>query len=152
MIEKVKRELKIGTNSKLIKDRGAIGKNNRNKGHTLERKLVKFFRDELNEEFCKTSRNASKLLDDCGVDLSGIPYNIQTKCGYLKDRPKADILFKGIKEKLIANFPSDDKIHNYPKILVHKIDGSCEENMLVTMTYKDWCKMMVDIHNLNKKS
>ena len=47
------------------KDRSKIGKNSRVKGHNLERTIVKLFKEELDFEFAKTSRNASKMLDDC---------------------------------------------------------------------------------------
>jgi len=113
----------------------------RNKGHNCERDFAKKFRD-LGFEFCKTSRQASRLLDDSGIDLSGIPLNVQIKSGYKKARPKADELFKGMKEVLSKNFPPGDGIHKYPKVLIHKLDGMAQENQLVTMTWEDWVEFL----------
>jgi hypothetical protein len=120
------------------------GKNNRTKGHNLEREIVRMFRDELNFKFVKTSRLASKLLDDCKVDIFGIPYLIQTKMGYAKSRPKADVVFKEIEEKLKENFPPEDPVHTYPKILVHKIDGRHKYHNLVTMPYNDFKTLLLN--------
>ncbi|MGV6830284.1 MAG: hypothetical protein ACWA5P_01820 [bacterium] len=69
----------------------------RNKGHSYERKLALEFR-EMGWENCKTSRFASKMLDDMKVDLFATePFNVQAKAverlspGYhdiLKSMPK----------------------------------------------------------------
>lgn len=120
------------------------GKNNRTKGHNLEREIVRMFRDELNFKFVKTSRLASKLLDDCKVDIFGVPYLIQTKMGYAKSRPKADVIFKEIDEKLKESFPPEDPVHKYPKILVHKIDGRHKYHNLVTMPYNDFKTLLLN--------
>jgi hypothetical protein len=60
------------------------GKTNRTKGHNLEREIARMFRDELGFKFAKTSRLASRMLDNCKVDIAGIPFLIQTKAGYAK--------------------------------------------------------------------
>lgn len=53
--------------------------NTRAKGHTLERKLVKIFKD-LGYEKCSTSRYESKKLDDEKVDLCNTaPFYVQAK-------------------------------------------------------------------------
>lgn len=54
------------------------GKTNRNKGFQWERDLAQVFRD-LGYLRCKTTRQTSRLLDSCKVDLDFIPYNIQAK-------------------------------------------------------------------------
>lgn len=105
------------------------GKRSRQKGHNFERWLAKTFRDKLNYPYCKTSRAVSKLLDDCGVDISllglridEIPYLIQAKAGYENRRPKPEEVFSYITEKLAMFFPPDHIIHSKPKILLHKLD------------------------------
>lgn len=113
----------------------------RNKGHNAEREYAEKFR-QLGFEFCKTSRQASRLLDDSGVDLSGIPLTIQIKSGYWNNRPKADRLFKEIKENLKKNFPPTEKIHSYPKVIIHKLDGQCPEHQLVTMMWGEWVELL----------
>lgn len=113
----------------------------RNKGHNAEREFALKFR-ELGYGFCKTSRQASRLLDDCGVDLTGIPFNVQIKAGYWSARPKADKLFKDMKENLKKNFPSHEDIHRYPRILIHRLDAQEPEHILVTMTWDDWVNFL----------
>lgn len=54
-------------------------KNNRRRGCNYERDLAKLFR-ELGWNSCKTSRYASKMLDDLKVDLvSTSPFQVQAK-------------------------------------------------------------------------
>ncbi len=81
----------------------------------MERDIAKDFR-ELGYEHCKTSREASKLLDNCKVDLWGIPYNIQSKNGYTKGLNYQEILDQ-IKELLTKEYPQRLE---YPTIILHK--------------------------------
>ena len=118
------------------------GKTNRTKGHQLERDIAKMFREELGYKQAKTSRLASRLLDNCQVDIFGIPFLVQAKAGYNKARPKADIIFQQIEKNLSENFPKEDPIHHYPKILVHKISGRKKYHNLVTMSYDDFKYLM----------
>lgn len=118
------------------------GKTNRTKGHNLEREVARMFRDELGYKFAKTSRLASKMLDNSKVDIAGIPYLIQTKMGYARARPKPEVIFKEMEEKLIENYPISDPIHGYPKILIHKIDGRHKYHNMVTMPYNDFKKLL----------
>lgn len=110
----------------------------RTKGHTAEREWAIRFREEFGFEYCKTSRNASKLLDDSKVDLAFIPLNSQIKKGYAKARPKADVIFKEMDELLKKHFPPGNPQRDLPKILIHEIDGMKSEHMLMTMMWKDW--------------
>ena len=110
----------------------------RNKGNDCERKYARIFREEFNFNFCKTSRQASRLLDDSKVDLANIPLNVQVKKGYWNVRPKPDQVFKQMRDCLKDNFPPEDKVHSNPKVLIHELDGRQDENILVTMMWKDW--------------
>ncbi len=91
------------------------GSRNRNAGHSWEREIAKNFRD-IGYERCKTSREASKLLDNCKVDHWGIPYNIQAKNGYTKGLDYQSILDE-ISSLLKKEYPSRVK---FPTIIVHK--------------------------------
>jgi hypothetical protein len=122
----------------------SVGKNNRVKGHTLEREIAKMFRDELGFKFAKTSRLASRILDNCNVDIAGVPFLIQTKAGYAKARPKPEEIFKEIEDDLKQNFPEDDPIHCYPKVLIHKINGKHKYHNLVTMPYNDFKRLLLN--------
>lgn len=116
--------------------------NSRNKGGNYERWLAKFFREHFNYNFCKTSRQSSRMLDDCGIDLSGLPYNIQAKSGYWAHRPKPDVIFKNMKEKLDSNYDTREGVHKYPRFLFHKLDGHQPEHHLVTMMFDDFVKIL----------
>ena len=127
------------------------GSRSRRKGHDLERKLAKVFREELGFIYCKTSRQVSRLLDDCGVDLAvtgamldNIPYLVQAKSGYKKRRPKPDELFKYIREKLKENFPEEHSIHSTPILVFHYLDGRDDANFIVSLMYKDALQLLKD--------
>lgn len=121
------------------------GKANRIKGHTYERKWAKFFRD-IGFTYCKTSRQASRLLDDSKVDLAFIPFNIQ--CKSVKSSINYIEEIKMIEESLKKNFPPDDKQHSYPTIIAHK-RGSKPEEELIIMKANDFIKLMENTFNNN---
>lgn len=121
------------------------GKTNRNKGNNYERELAKTFRN-MGYSYCKTSRQASRLYDDSGFDLWGLPYLIQAKCGYEKSRIKPDVQFRKMNENLIKNFPPNSLEHGYIKAVFNKINGYKSENHLVTFEYKDIIKILAKIH------
>ena len=54
---------------------------NRDKGHRYERWWANIFKD-LGWEKCITARQGSRIMDDSGIDLINIPYNMQLKYGY----------------------------------------------------------------------
>ena len=85
------------------------GKKNRTKGHGYEIKISNMLKD-LGLVKTKTSRAASKLYDDCGIDHWGaiLPTGdlilTQCKSGYKNSRPKADVEFKNQIEKMKTHF------------------------------------------------
>lgn len=113
----------------------------RTKGHNAEREFAKRFK-ELGFTFCKTARLASQLTDYSDIDLWGLPFNVQIKSGYEKARPKADEIFRTMKENLDLNFPKGDQIHGLPKVLIHKLDSYHPERELVTMMWADWIELV----------
>ncbi len=133
------------------------GKKNRTKGHGYEIKISNMLKD-LGLVKTKTSRAASKLYDDCGIDHWGavLPTGdlilTQCKSGYKNSRPKADVEFKNQIEKMKTHFPKGSKEldTNNMQILFHKIDDYRPENHLVTMKYDDFVKLLksfIDAHN-----
>lgn len=94
----------------------------KNKGNTLERFISRDLKKIF--PFCKTARLASRLLDNCKIDVSGVPMNIQSKSGYNDRRPKYEALYRECKQLLIENFPKNDPVHTYPYVLVHKLTGT----------------------------
>lgn len=123
----------------------------RTKGNVAEQLYAKRFR-ELGFEFCRTTREASDMLDSCGVDLWGIPFNVQIKCGFKKQRPNAEALLRKIREDLKKSYPPTDPVHKLPKFLIHKAQGYTPEGELVTMTYDDFMvflKAWMQVNKLN---
>lgn len=111
----------------------------RRKGNTGEVDWMNRFKEEFGFEHCKTSRNASKLLDDSGIDLAHIPLNAQIKMGYEKALPRPDKLFLEMKELLTQNFPTGHPQHDLMKLIIYQIgDFRHHHNVLVTMMWKDW--------------
>lgn len=131
----------LPANQEVAKKKGRSKSYSRTKGHNAERDYANKFK-ELGFGYCKTSRQASRILDDSGIDLCHLPLNVQIKSGYWKVRPKADLVFFHMKEKLEKNFPETDAVHAYPKVLIHKLDGHRDENQLVTMMWKDWIEFL----------
>ena len=91
---------------------------NRRVGHDLERLTVRDLRDLFPK--AKTSREASRLLDNCKVDIANVPLLIQCKAGYEKARPKFDVLKAEALKLLQENFLKDDPIHDFPYVLRKK--------------------------------
>jgi hypothetical protein len=113
----------------------------RSKGCRAELEYVNKFK-ELGFDKCRTSREASRLLDACGIDLSEVPFNIQIKSGYRKNLVRADKVFIKMKEDLKKCFGAHQPVHTYPKFLIQKIDGYYAENQLVTMMWTDFVKLL----------
>lgn len=118
--------------------------NSRTKGHNFEREIAKMFRDDLGFKFAKTSRFASRILDNCKIDIAGIPYLVQTKSGYAKARPKPEEIFQEMDDLLKENFDSKDPVHQYPKMLIHKITDRKKYHNFVTMPYNDFKYLLIN--------
>lgn len=114
------------------------GKKNRNSGHTFERYWAKTFRDK-GYIYCKTTRQASRLLDSCKIDLAFIPYNFQCKKVLASINYKDLIL--SIKKSLKENIPEEDLIHDYPIVIAHK-RGRAPEDHLIIMESSSFIDMM----------
>lgn len=131
-------------------DRAKIGKNNKAKGANAER----YYRDEfisLGYTFCKTSRLTSRLLDNSKVDLNFIPFCVQVKAGAQKGIKPFEEL-KKMEEALLQNFPLTEKVHTYPKILIHKELAKAGEKRdkymeKVYMTFEDFKLLINNLKN-----
>lgn len=127
----IKKEISMTEKVKLVS-----GKRNRNAGHSLERRIAKKFRD-IGYEFAKTSRQASRLLDDSKVDIAYVPYLVQCKKGYNKGLNYTSILLE-IKEAVKKNFPPDEKVHGYPIVIIHDKGSKTEEKLVVIEESTFW--------------
>jgi hypothetical protein len=112
------------------------GSRNRTAGHNLERTVAKKFRDS-GYEYAKTSRQASRLLDDSKVDIAFVPYLVQCKKGYPKGLNYTNILLE-IKEAIQMNFPPDEKVHEYPCVIIHDKGKKTEEKLVVMEESTFW--------------
>lgn len=103
---------------------------NRTKGHDAERLYAKIFK-ESGFPFCKTSRQSSRMLDDAGIDLNFLPFNVQIKAGYSNGLNEFKTL-KIIEERLPILFPPHDQVMSNPNILIHKKDTGRGKKKVVT--------------------
>lgn len=127
-------------------NRKSLGKTNKTKGSNAERYYAKRFREELNFEKCKTSRLASKLHDNCKIDLCFIPFNVQVKAGKQKGLNVSKELLL-MEEEIKKNFSETYPEHKYPKLLIHKKETGKgnkrdEYSELVTMSFDDFIKII----------
>jgi hypothetical protein len=112
--------------------------NSRTKGHNFERYLADLYR-KLGFIYCKTSRAESKTLDNCKVDLYGIPFNVQAKSGYEKHLPNYRKLREESKQELLKNYPKTNEIHSFPFVLIHKTSGN---DITVTMDIEHYIDLL----------
>lgn len=122
-----------------------VGKTNRRKGHNAERHYAKFFK-ELGYEFCKTARQASRLHDDCGIDLMFLPFLVQIKAGKQRGLKRAETL-QYIEDKVKENFPKESPEHVMPKLLIERKDVGkgkkrTQYHDTVMMTIEDFVKII----------
>ena len=119
------------------------GKTSRTKGHNGERELALLFKTETPFEKCTTTRNSSRILDNCKIDLNFIPLNVQSKVGEQKNmKPVSEL--KMMKDEMNARLPETEPQHHYPKIVVHKKPAKgkrTEFDTIVTMTLNDFMKL-----------
>ena len=121
------------------------GKRNREVGHRYERKWAKIFR-QLGHEHCKTTRHASRLLDDCGVDLAFIPYLFQ--CKHVASGINYPKLIHEIETRISTMLPPNSPESEYPVIIAHR-KGKKEEEELIVMKAKDFVELLQNAKNKN---
>ena len=119
---------------------------NRTKGHNFERYLVNVFKD-LGFTYCKTSRFASRVLDNSKVDLAFIPYNVQAKA-VIANINYHDLLLS-MENSLNENFPPTDPQRNYPKIIFHK-KGRKKYEKLVIMQQDEFISILKELENAKR--
>ncbi len=122
--------------------------NNKRKGSNAERHYCNVFKN-LHTDFskCRTSRQGSRLMDDCKVDLINIPLLLQIKAGLQRGLNVSSVL-QEMDEKLAENLPDDDKRLSLPKAVVHykqvgrgkKRDKYSE---IVSMTFEDFIEIFL---------
>ena len=123
------------------------GKTNRRKGHDLER-FVRTWLQKLGFKQARTTRQASRQLDNCAIDISFSPDNnffpmlIQCKAGFERPRIKPDVEIRKIKDRIKDEFGKDHPIHDAPIVVMNKIDGYKPERFLVTMSFEDFNKIL----------
>ena len=126
-------------------DKSSRGKTNKRKGSNAEREYAEKFR-QLGFENCKTARQCSKMLDDCGIDLIFIPFNVQIKAG-LQQGLRPHKVLEYMKNRITEVLPKYSIEHNLPKILIHKRQvgqGNKRDEFsdIVSMTFEDFSKIV----------
>lgn len=111
-----------------MKSQGARNKRN---GSNWERKLAQRFR-EVGFDRCKTTRQTSRLLDACKVDLDFIPWNIQAKN---VNNINYQEVINEVKTALQVDYP--ERLE-YPIVVMHKK----KTNKLAVMDIEDFFKLV----------
>ena len=131
-----------------MKDRANIGKTNKRKGSNAERYYANYFK-ELHKDFsmCITSRQGSRIMDDCKVDLINLPILLQIKAGKQRGMNPSAIL-QEMDEMLIQKIPSSDLIHSFPRVIIHKKEigrGKRRDKYseIVSMTFEDFIELFL---------
>jgi hypothetical protein len=121
-------------------------------GHNAERYYAQQFR-EMGYTYCRTSREGSRLHDNCKIDLIFIPFNTQIKAGKQKGFNPVSVL-KEMNMLITKAFPPDSAEFNHPKIVIHKKESGrgnkrTEYDETVTMTFEDFKKLIktANIHD-----
>lgn len=110
------------------------GKRNRTAGNNYERLLAKEFREVLGDLGCRTTRNSSRVLDACKVDLDSYFVNVQAK--NVASSINYTALLRTIKDALLEGMPSRAEL---PIAVLHKRRG----NELVIMNKDDFYKLLI---------
>jgi len=119
---------------------------NKQKGSRLERQVAIDLREKY--PFVKTAREASQLIDNCKVDLVGIPLAIQAKSGYNEQRLRYDRLYEEFKQLISENIPPNHPIHKVPYVLINKLNRKVPgklkqpEMFQVTIDYEFFLKLI----------
>lgn len=108
------------------------GAANRRKGHQMERTLATSFR-ELGWKDCRTTRERDRFLDGLGIDLTGLPFAVQSKS------VKSSINYRA----LIREINQRMKGHgiDLPLVVFHS-RGRSNFDKLAVMTEKDFFRLI----------
>ena len=93
------------------------GKKSKAMGHGVERLYVNLLK-ELGWLKAKTCRLASRLLDNCRVDVAFVPMNIQIKAGTQRGLKPAEEL-EEMERLLDENLPDDASERRHPNVVIH---------------------------------
>ena len=89
------------------------------------------------------------MLDDAGIDLNFLPFNVQIKAGYASGLNEFKTL-KVIRERLPELFPPYDAVHKQVDVLIHKKDTGRgkkkkDTDELVFLWTKDFRSLFKDV-------
>lgn len=128
------------------------GSTNRRKGHRAEQEYARRFR-EAGFSYCQTSRRASRLHDDAGIDLVNLPVSIQIKSGYQRGLNVSALLAE-IREKIRHIFPTTSSERMAPLAILHRKPGRPgqprqPEDEIVSMTFEDFLTILTGERHAN---
>lgn len=125
-----------------------LGKINKQKGADAELYFMDVFHN-LGFRMCYPSRHTSKKHDNAGIDLLGIPFNIQIKAGKQKNLNPGKELFS-MSNKIQSMFPKEDEVFKKPCLLLH-INNESEIKVYMSLLQFDKFRKNRTIHYLNLK-
>lgn len=98
----------------------------------------------------QTARLASKLLDNCKIDLANLPLRIQCKYGYDRSRPKYEELYEENQALCKQYLMDNDPVNKYPYVLVHKLNTTkklAPQYTQVTITLEFFLELIDKAHD-----
>ncbi len=121
-----------------------IGRINKNKGKETEDYYAEIFRKNGFPN-CKVSDKKDKIFDNAGIDLIGLPFNVQIKAGKHKNMNISYVLHDITSR--IKTMLGDRTASFLPVILIHKKDVAIERNRndfdeIVSMSFKDFLTLL----------
>lgn len=126
------------------KVRVSRGPANKAKGSRVEREYANFFKNfDESLKHCKTTRNTSRMLDNCKIDLNFLPILTQIKAGKQMGM-NPSVVLEQMTQALLENLPKDYKEHIMPKVVIHHKDIVKGRNRriptdtIVSMTFEDF--------------
>lgn len=131
-----------------MRTKASIGKTNKRKGSNAERHYVNYFKGLHKDfSFCITSRQGSRILDDCKVDLMNLPILLQIKAGKQRGMNPSAVL-QEMDEMLVQKIPASDPMHKLPRAVIHRkeVGRGKRRNKyseIVSMTLEDFTKLFL---------
>jgi len=109
------------------------GSTNRRKGHNFEREIAKVLR-EMGYREALTSRQASRLYDDCKLDIWGVPLNVQIKNVKVPQNPTT--IIRQMKREVEQRLEPIEKRMDKPFVVIQK--SNREVKVFVEMSLDDF--------------
>lgn len=119
--------------------------NQRTRGHNFERRIAKKFRD-LGYDKVMTTRQGSRYLDNCKLDLMNLPFRVQCKYGKHKGLSYSKLIEE------IEELTSDTDYADFPIAIFHTQDGRRKSTKLVVIPEDHYFDLINGLHKASQQN